>query len=75
MVFWVQLLPPKLQTRLGKVIVPQPTSNPGNLPNKKTDAVVYLRVSTEEQIDKFSLDTQGVAYGDPRLHCSELLYA
>lgn len=26
--------------------------------NSKTDAVIYLRVSTEEQVDNFSLDTQ-----------------
>lgn len=26
--------------------------------NNKTDAVLYLRVSTEEQVDNYSLDTQ-----------------
>ncbi len=26
--------------------------------NNKTDAIVYLRVSTEEQVDNFSLTTQ-----------------
>ena len=26
--------------------------------NTKTDAIIYLRVSTEEQVDNFSLDTQ-----------------
>lgn len=26
--------------------------------NNKTDAIIYLRVSTEEQVDNFSLDTQ-----------------
>lgn len=27
-------------------------------PLEKTDAVIYLRVSTEEQVDNYSLDTQ-----------------
>lgn len=32
--------------------------NRKSLPNSKTEAVIYLRVSTEEQVDNFSLDTQ-----------------